>query len=120
MSHFIGRYSQSFIDAKTSQVFETCEVELSMTRPSPRGGVTVFPAMCGARTMFTYKDIIQMEIDTCTRLVEKINASQSAFTLRMNHDEDALEFCVGDNVVERFRMKFTPWVEPGEDARSGQ
>jgi len=70
--------------------------------------------------MFTYKDIIQMEIDTCTRLVEKINASQSAFTLRMNHDEDTLEFCVGGEVAERFRMKFTPWVEPGEDAHSGQ
>ena len=70
--------------------------------------------------MFTYKDIIQMEIDTCTRLVEKINASQSAFTLRMNHDEDALEFCVGGSVVERFRMKFTPWVERSEEARSGQ
>ncbi len=67
--------------------------------------------------MFTYKDIIQMDIDTCTRLVEKINASQSAFTLNMNHDEDVLEFRVGSEIVERFRMKFTPWVERSEKER---
>ena len=93
---------------------------IQLARPSPRDGIAVSRQCAAQRAMFTYKDIIQMEIDTCTRFVEKINASQSAFTLRVNHDENALEFCVDGEVAERFSMKFTPWVEPGEDAHSEQ
>ncbi len=65
--------------------------------------------------MFQFKDIIQMDYETCKRMISAINTHQSAFVLKVSKEQSALELHVGDEVVEHFSFSVEPWMEPGNE-----
>lgn len=69
---------------------------------------------------FTYKDIIQMDYETCKRLIRTVNDSQTTCALQLNAEHDMLELTKPGALVERFPMKLIPWVEPGEEDQANR
>lgn len=70
--------------------------------------------------MFTYKDIIQMDYETCKRLIRTVNDSQTTCALQLNAEHDMLELTKPGALVERFPIKLVPWVEPGEEDQANR